>query len=98
MNDLLFSSLSSEQQAQAASIFLDKYFGTRAADYVYEVDAANGGILGRHPLSIVHTDGKGRSANFNITTTGQLHFTDSIGEHFSRLILDLIVQEELVQL
>jgi hypothetical protein len=64
ISSLPFSSLSAEQRAQAAALFLDGLFGSLPEEYAYEIDAASGQLSGqRQQIGMMDRPGKGRGSH-----------------------------------
>jgi hypothetical protein len=97
MPALPFSSLTPQQQAQAATIFRDNVFGTDPAAYAYELEAATGHLSGQRsqvgPLGRKVQHGK-RSPLY-VSTSGQLVLSNQSAQVFASLILlDLLKSQE----
>ena len=89
MPALPFSSLSPQQQAQAARIFQDAAFGSDPAAYAYELEAATGQLSGQRCQ--VSPIGKkiqqGRRVPLSIATSGRLQLSTRAASVLARLIL-----------
>ena len=85
---ILFSSLTPLQKAEAASLFVDVYFGTLPQDYSYEVDAASGQLTGqRNPLLLAKVLGTDRIKNVMIEAGGKPIISESAASLFAQWAL-----------
>lgn len=83
-----FSSLSPEQNAQAARMFLDHLFGSRPEEYVYEIRAATGEITGRRPAALTRYP-RNRKTTWSFASANECRLTPD----GARQLIDLVIDD-----